>query len=134
MQLVKIGPPGASPSGVSLDDQSADYDYANTYLNANLWHADAAKSIEYQAASAHMKQHYRKCARRYASSARQRTSFRRYGSGSWMHGPTGTDYKDLFDSRRPQGARSRPPVISSVRRRSPHPGTPLFVSSDLARI
>ena len=61
-QHVKIGPPGVSPSGVSLDGLSTDYNYADTYLNANLWHADAAKAIEYQSASDHMKLHYRKCA------------------------------------------------------------------------
>lgn len=61
-QRVKIGPPGASPSGVPLEGLSTDYDYANTYLNAMLWHSDTAKSIEYQAAPEYMKQHYRKCA------------------------------------------------------------------------
>lgn len=62
LQEVKIGPPGGSPSGVSLDGLSTDYDYANTYLNAMVWHSDTAKSIEYQAASDYMKLHYRKCA------------------------------------------------------------------------
>jgi hypothetical protein len=61
-QYVRIGPPGRSPSGVALDGLSTDFDYAHTYLNAMLWHSDTAKSIEYQAASAHMKLHYRKCA------------------------------------------------------------------------
>ena len=61
-QYVRIGPPGQSPSGVSIDGLSTDFDYAHTYLNAMIWHSDTAKSIEYQAASAHMKLHYRKCA------------------------------------------------------------------------
>lgn len=61
-QYVRIGPPGQSPSGVSLDGLSTDFHYAHTYLNAMLWHSDTEKSIEYQAASAHMKLHYRKCA------------------------------------------------------------------------
>lgn len=61
-QYVRIGPPGQSPSGVSLDGLSTDFDYAHTYLNAMLWHSDTAKSIEYQAATPHMRLHYRKCA------------------------------------------------------------------------
>lgn len=61
-QRVKIGPPGASPSGIPLAGLSTDYDHANTYLNAMAWHSDTAKSIEYQAAPEYMKQHYRKCA------------------------------------------------------------------------
>jgi hypothetical protein len=61
-QWVKIGPAGASPSGVPLAGLSTDYDFANTYLNAMLWHSDTAKSIEYQAAPENIKQHYRKCA------------------------------------------------------------------------
>lgn len=61
-QYVRIGPPRQSPSGVSLDGLSTDFDYANTYVNAMLWHSDTAKSIEYQAASANMRLHYRKCA------------------------------------------------------------------------
>ena len=62
IQQVRIGPPGASPSGVPLDGLATDYEYADIYLNANVWHADAAKSLEYQAASEFMKQQYRKCA------------------------------------------------------------------------
>lgn len=62
LRQVKIGPPGASPSGQPLDGLPSDYEYADTYLNANLWHADAAKAIEYQASSKWMKDHYRKCA------------------------------------------------------------------------
>ncbi|WP_100812123.1 hypothetical protein AB2L57_01785 [Microbacterium sp. HA-8] len=61
-QMVKIGPPGASPSGVPVEGLATDYDYANTYLNAMVWHSDTDKSIEYQDAAEYMKQHYRKCA------------------------------------------------------------------------
>lgn len=61
-QYVRIGPPGEPPSGISTEGLSTDFDYANTYLNAMAWHSDTAKSIEYQAASDHMKLHYRKCA------------------------------------------------------------------------
>jgi hypothetical protein len=62
LQHIRIGPPGVSPSGVPLDGLATDYDYAHTYLNAMVWHSDTAKSLEYQAASDYMKQHYRKCA------------------------------------------------------------------------
>lgn len=61
-QVVRIGPPGASPSGVPLEDLSTDYNYANIYLNAMAWHSDTDKAIEYQNAPEHMKLHYRKCA------------------------------------------------------------------------
>lgn len=62
VQQVRIGPPGASPSGVPLDGLMTDYDYADIYLNANVWHADVDKSVEYQAATEFIQQHYRKCA------------------------------------------------------------------------
>lgn len=38
------------------------FDYANTYLNVNPWHEGAAKAIEYQSASDHMKLHHQQCA------------------------------------------------------------------------
>lgn len=59
-QEVRIGPPGAPPSGVPLDGLVTDYHYANTYLNAMVWHSDTDKSIEYQQAPEYIKKHYRK--------------------------------------------------------------------------
>lgn len=62
LRSVAIGPPGHSPSGVELEGLATDYAYANTYLNAMVWHSDTDKAMEFQAASDYMKQHYRKCA------------------------------------------------------------------------
>lgn len=62
IQQVKFGPPGASPSGVDLGTLSPDYEYADAYLNSQVWHSDTTKARQYQAASADRKQHYRKCA------------------------------------------------------------------------
>ncbi|MEI3867306.1 hypothetical protein V6S02_09470 [Microbacterium sp. CCNWLW134] len=61
-QQVRIGPPGRSPSGIATEGLATDFDYANTYLNAMVWHSDTNKSMEYQAASEFMKKQYRKCA------------------------------------------------------------------------
>lgn len=59
---IKVGPPGASPSGIDLERLSPDYEYANAYLNAQVWHSDNDKARLYQAASPDQKEHYRKCA------------------------------------------------------------------------
>ncbi len=59
---VLIGPPGESPSGIPLDELSADYEYADAYLNAQVWHADADKIAAYEAASPFMRNLYAKCA------------------------------------------------------------------------
>lgn len=61
-QYVRVGPPGGSPSGIPTEGLTTDYVYANTYMNSLVWHSDTDKSLEYQAASPHMKLHYRKCA------------------------------------------------------------------------
>ncbi|MDO3397508.1 hypothetical protein QWJ41_17410 [Nocardioides sp. SOB44] len=62
IQQVNFGPPGVSPSGVDLEMLSPDYEYADAYLNAQVWHSDNAKARMYQAAGEDQKQHYRKCA------------------------------------------------------------------------
>ena len=62
IQQIRIGPPGISPSGVALESLTTDYEYANAYLNACVWHSDSEKAKHYFAASAHMKGHYAKCA------------------------------------------------------------------------
>jgi hypothetical protein len=61
-QYVRIGPPGGSPSSVPTEGLTRDYVYAHTYMNSLGWHSDTDKSMEYQAASPHMRLHYRKCA------------------------------------------------------------------------
>lgn len=62
IQQINFGPPGVSPSGVDLGQLSPDYEYANAYLNAQVWHSDNLKARAYQAASADQKEHYQKCA------------------------------------------------------------------------
>lgn len=62
IQHIRMGPPGVLPSGVSLEALTSDYEYANAYLNACVWHSDSDKAKDYLAASDHMKGHYAKCA------------------------------------------------------------------------
>lgn len=57
-----IGPPGVIPSGTSPDDVSTDYQYADAYLNACVWHSDNDKAALYHQANDFMKEHYQKCA------------------------------------------------------------------------
>jgi len=61
-RMLKMGPGGRIQSAVDISELSTDYEYADAYLNAMMWHSDNVKARAYQAARPDMKVHYAKCA------------------------------------------------------------------------
>jgi hypothetical protein len=59
---VFVGPVGTLPEGTRDEDLVSDAYYADVFFNGQMWHSDAEKIAEYQAASPNMRAHYEKCA------------------------------------------------------------------------
>ena len=59
---VAVGPAGTLPAGVSESDFTPDYELADIYLNACVWHSDNDKAQKFFDSSAMIQANYAKCA------------------------------------------------------------------------
>lgn len=73
------GPVGTLPEGVSKSDFTPDYELADIYLNACVWHSDNDKAQKFFDASAMIQANYAKCAEiRTLSAIRLITQLRQF--------------------------------------------------------